>query len=74
MKLIKTRNKTTNATYRFNIGELVCWTVCNFDGCTSVDASYTGTIIRINKRTIDVMDRSGYVWRGEPRELKKVKL
>jgi hypothetical protein len=70
MKLIK---KNTPAAPTFNVGDLVRWNENHFDGRVTETIVRTGTIIKLNRKTVDVQRENGDIYRGEPAELAAVK-
>ena len=70
MKLIK---KYAPATLNFEVGDLVRWNEDQFDGRVHETIVRTGTIVKINRKTVDVLTERGDLYRGEPTELAPVK-
>ena len=70
MKLIK---KNTPAAPTFNVGDLVRWNEDQFDGRAHETIVRTGTVVKLNRKTVDVLTERGDLYRGEPRELAAVK-
>jgi hypothetical protein len=67
MKLIKTNTKTNNATIKeaFKVGDTVKWGTNSFDGRVSEWITFTGTVVKVNRRTVDVERDNGNVYRLE---------
>ena len=70
MKLIK---KTTPAAPTFNVGDLVRWNEDRFDGRAHETIVRTGTVVKLNRKTVDVQNERGDIFRGNPWELAPVK-
>ena len=70
MKLIK---KNTPAAHTFNVGDLVRWNENHFDGRVTETIVRSGTVIKVNRKTVDVQRENGDIYRGEPAELAAVK-
>ena len=54
---------------KFEIGEVVKWSKLFHDGRSYETWNYSGEIIRINPKTVTVMDSSGNIWRVEYKEI-----
>jgi ribosomal protein L19 len=67
MKHIKTNTKTNNATIKeaFKVGDTVKWGTNSFDGRVSEWITFTGTVVKVNRRTVDVERDNGNVYRLE---------
>lgn len=68
-KLIK---KAEVKQFKFNVGDKVKFYSHWFDGRISGFDEYSGTVVKVNKVTIDVMVESGDIWRVESHELHKL--
>lgn len=65
--------KNVQAAPVFNIGDLVRWNENHFDGREYHTIVRTGTVIKLNRKTVDVQTERGQIFRGEPAELTAVK-
>ncbi len=67
MKLIKTNTKTNNATIKeaFKVGDTAKWNVPSSDGRITEILEYTGTVVKVNRKTVDVERENGNVYRLE---------
>jgi len=70
MKLIK---KHTPVAPTFNVGDLVRWNEHYFDGRVTETVVRSGTVIKLNRKTVDVQRENGDIYRGEPAELAAIK-
>ena len=63
MKLLK--KKTTNKTINeaFKVGDTVKWNVPSFDGRITEILEFTGTVVKVNRKTVDVERPHGDVYR-----------
>ena len=63
MKLLnkKTNNKSINEA--FKVGDTVGWNVSHFDGRITETVNYTGTVVKVNKKTVDVTKENGDTYR-----------
>ena len=63
MKLLKkkTTSKTINEAYK--VGDLVSWSTSSFDGRVSEWTVHTGTVIKVNRKTVDVEKENGDQYR-----------
>jgi ribosomal protein L19 len=63
MKLLK--KKTTNKTINeaFKVGDTAKWNVSSFDGRITEILEYTGTVVKVNRKTVDVERDNGDVYR-----------
>ncbi len=61
MKLIKTNTKTIKEA--FKVGDTVKWGTSSFDGRVSEWLAFTGTVIKVNRKTVDVERDNGNVYR-----------
>jgi hypothetical protein len=67
MKHIKTNTKTNNATIKeaFKVGDTAKWNVSSFDGRITEILEFTGTVVKVNRKTVDVERDNGNVYRLE---------
>ena len=63
MKLIKKNSTTKKITDAFKVGDAAKWLVSMFDGRISTFKEYTGTIVKVNRKTVDVEVANGNVYR-----------
>jgi hypothetical protein len=63
MKLLK--KKTTNKTINeaFKVGDTAKWNVSSFDGRITETLEFTGTVVKVNRKTVDVERDNGDVYR-----------
>jgi ribosomal protein L21E len=63
MKLLK--KKTTDKTINeaFKVGDIVNWNVNHFDGRITEFVNYVGTVVKVNKKTVDVETANGDTYR-----------
>ena len=64
MRLIRksTKNdKTINEA--FKVGDTAKWNVCSFDGRISEILEFAGTVVKVNRKTVDVERDNGDVYR-----------
>ena len=63
MKLLnkKTSNKSINEA--FKVGDTVGWNVSHFDGRITEFVNYAGTVVKVNKKTVDVETANGDTYR-----------
>jgi len=65
MKLLKTKTAKTTKTIKeaFKVGDTVKWGTTSFDGRVSEWLAFTGTVIKVNRKTVDVERDNGNVYR-----------
>jgi len=63
MKLIKKYSTTKKITDAFKVGDAAKWLVGMFDGRIFDLKEYTGTIVKVNRKTVDVEVANGNVYR-----------
>ena len=65
MKLLSRNTKKSTKTINeaFKVGDTVNWVRSAFDGRVSESVKYTGTVVKVNKKTVDVETASGDVFR-----------
>jgi hypothetical protein len=51
---MKTIKRHTKQVTKFRTGQVVDWTIGHFDGRTTEYVPYTGTVVKMNKVTVDV--------------------
>lgn len=65
MKLIKKNNTAGTINDAFKVGDKVSWNVSFFDGRVTEFKKHTGTVVKVNKKTVDVETANGIVFRLE---------
>ena len=67
MKLLKTNIKTNDKTIteQYQVGNTVKWCTRFFDGRVTELIKHTGTVVKVNRKTIDVETLQGDVYRLE---------
>lgn len=67
MKLLKTNIKTNDKTIteQYQVGNTVEWVTRFFDGRVTELIKHTGTVVKVNRKTIDVETLQGDVYRLE---------
>ena len=55
--------------HKFEIGEVIKWSKQFHDGRSYETWNYSGEIIRINPKTVTVVDSVGNIWRVEYKEI-----
>ena len=63
MKLIKKNNTAGTINDAFKVGDKVSWNVSIFDGRVTEFKKHTGTVVKVNKKTVDVEKANGNVFR-----------
>jgi hypothetical protein len=63
MKLIKKNNKAGTINEAFKVGDVVNWNTSFFDGRVTELVEHTGTVVKVNKKTVDVEKANGNVFR-----------
>jgi len=63
MKLIKKNNTAGTINDAFKVGDKVSWNVSIFDGRVTEFKKHTGTVVKVNKKTVDVETANGNVFR-----------
>jgi ribosomal protein L21E len=63
MKLIKKNNKAGTINEAFKVGDVVTWNSSFFDGRVTELVEHTGTVVKVNKKTVDVEMANGNVFR-----------
>ena len=63
MKLIKKNNNAGTINEAFKVGDVVSWNSSFFDGRVTELVEHTGTVVKVNKKTVDVEKANGNVYR-----------
>jgi ribosomal protein L21E len=64
MKLLKKNTENTKTINEaFKVGQTVKWTVGRFDGRATEFKTRTGTVVKVNRKTVDVETPKGNVYR-----------
>jgi hypothetical protein len=63
MKLLKKKTTSKTINEAFKVGDLVSWGTSSFDGRVSEWIVHTGTVIKVNRKTVDVEKENGNQYR-----------
>ena len=70
MKIIKTKAQPT-LKEQFQVGDQMVWHVTSFDGRVSEVIDLSGTVVKVNRVTVDVLRKNGDVVRLDKWDLAK---
>ena len=65
MKLLKKKTTTKTINEAFKVGDAITWNVPSFDGRITEIIKYTGTVVKVNRKTVDVESAKGNLYRLE---------
>jgi len=54
MKVLKAKTQKVNLNDKWKVGNRIEWTVGQFDGRTTEYVRYEGTVVKVNRVTLDV--------------------
>lgn len=63
MKLLKKTTNNTTISQAFTVGDQVNWSTSSFDGRATEVIKHTGTVVKVNKKTVDVETAAGVTYR-----------
>ena len=63
MKLLKKKTTNKNINEAFKVGDTVKWGTSSFDGRVTEWIEFTGTVVKVNKKTVDVETAKGDTYR-----------